>query len=102
MDERHRELLIRNRKALMKDLDAWSVSIYLYQEQILSEIDFQLIKAERIRLFQAEKVLDIIPQRGPDAFNAFCEALKETDGQKHLLALLVTPGLAPQGEVHNQ
>ncbi|XP_044167656.1 caspase-2-like [Acropora millepora] len=99
MDKRHRELLRSNRRKLMADLDAWSVSNYLFEKNILSVSDFQLIRAGKTELIQAEKVLNIVPQRGPDAFDTFCQALRETDGQRHLLDLLITPGSAPQGVV---
>lgn len=99
MDKNHKELLRRNRERLVEDLEALSLLSYLFQEHTLSENDVDLIKAERTRSLQAEKLLDIIPRRGPQAFHNFCRALERGDGQNHLLALLKTPGSAPQGEV---
>ena len=97
MDKKHRELLRRNRERLVEDLDALSLLSYLYQEHTLSENDVDLIKAERTRSSQAEKLLDIVPKRGPQAFHTFCRALERGDGQNHLVALLKPPGSAPQG-----
>lgn len=97
MDKKHRELLRRNRERLVEDLEALSLLSYLYQEHTLSENDVDLIKAERTRSSQAEKLLDIVPKRGPQAFHTFCRALERGDGQNHLVALLKTPGSAPQG-----
>lgn len=97
MEKKHRELLRRNRERLVEDLDALSLLSYLYQEHTLSENDVDLIKAERTRSSQAQKLLDIVPRRGPQAFDTFCRALERGDGQKHLVALLKTPGSAPQG-----
>ena len=97
MDNRHRELLRRNRERLVEDLDALSLLTYLFQEHTLSENDVDLIKAERTRSSRAEKLLDIVARRGPQAFDTFCRALERRGGLKHLVALLKTPGSAPQG-----
>ncbi|XP_015759225.1 PREDICTED: caspase-2-like [Acropora digitifera] len=99
MDKKHIELLRRNRERLVEDLDALSLLSYLYQEHTLSENDVDLVKAENTRFSQAEKLLDIVPKRGPQAFHTFCRALERRDEQKHLVALLKPPGSAPQGVV---
>ena len=90
MDKKHRDLLKRNRVALVRDLEATRLLNYLFQEGALSENDVDSIKAEKTRSAQAEKLLDIFPRRGPKAFDIFCRALANTDGQSHLVNLLKT------------
>ena len=97
MEKRHKDLLRKNRVGLVEDLDPMSLLSYLFQEQTLSENDVELIKAEKTRSSQAEKLLDVVPKRGPKAFDTFCRALERTDGQGHLVALLKSAGSAPQG-----
>lgn len=88
MDKKHKDLLRKNRMTLVEDLEATQLSNYLYQEGGITENDVETIKAKPTRRAQAEKLLDILPRRGPKAFDVFCRALDETDGQGHLLDLL--------------
>lgn len=90
MEKKHRDLLRRNRVTLVQDLEALRLLNYLFQEGTLSENDLDIVKAEKTRSDQAEKLLDILPRRGQKAFDVFCSALKKTDGQGHLLDLLKT------------
>lgn len=88
MEKKHRELLRRNRVALVQDLDAKQLLNYIWQEGILTDNDVETIKVESTRNARAEKLLDIIPRRGPKAFDVFCEALNGNEGQRHLVFLL--------------
>ena len=98
MEKKHRDLIRKNRVALVADLEPLPLSNYLYQEGVLSENDLDNIRAERTRSAQAEKLLDTLPKRGPKAFDTFCCALGETDGQGHLGDLLrKTSGAATRG-----
>lgn len=90
MDKKHRDLLRRNRLTLVQDLEVSQLLNYLFQENCLSENDLETIKAEPTRRIQAEKLLDILPRRGPQSFDVFCRALANTDGQGHLVDLLKT------------
>lgn len=90
MEKKHRDLIRKNRVALVADLEALPLSNYLYQEGVLSENDLDNIRAERTRSAQAEKLLDTLPKRGPKAFDTFFCALGKTDGQGHLGDLLRT------------
>lgn len=90
MDKKHKQLLRKNRITLAQDLEATQLLNYLFQEEGLSENDLESIKAEKTRRTQAEKLLDILPRRGPKAFDIFCRALADTDGQGHLVDLLKT------------
>ena len=88
MDERHKELLIKNRVRLVEDLDALPLLDYLCQEAILSGEEVDLITAQPTRASQTRKLLDILPTRGPQAFDTFCRALERTNVQRHLVTLL--------------
>ena len=88
MDKKHRELLRKNRLKLVQDLDATQLLNYLFQENCLSESDVDNIKVQTTPRAKAEKLLDILPRRGPHSFDVFCRALANTDGQGHLVDLL--------------
>ena len=90
MEKKHRDLLRRNRVTLVQDLEALRLLNYLFQEGTLSENDLDTVKAEKTRSAQAEKLLDILPRRGKKAFDVFCHALENTDGQGHLVDILKT------------
>lgn len=97
MDKKHKDLLRKNRVALVEDLEATRLSNYLLQEGALSENDLESVKAEKTRTAQAEKLLDVLPRRGPKAFDIFCRALATTDGQGHLVDLLKSNESASSG-----
>jgi len=90
MEKKHRELLRKNRLALVQDLEAARLLNYLFQENCFSESDLESIKVQPTPRAKAEKLLDILPRRGPQAFDVFCRALASTDGQGHLVNLLKT------------
>uniref|UniRef100_A0AC11DGC7 CASP2 and RIPK1 domain containing adaptor with death domain n=1 Tax=Ovis aries TaxID=9940 RepID=A0AC11DGC7_SHEEP len=50
---------------------------YLYQEGILTESHVQEIKAQATGLRKTMLLLDILPSRGPKAFDAFLDSLQE-------------------------
>ncbi|XP_069908798.1 death domain-containing protein CRADD isoform X2 [Oryctolagus cuniculus] len=50
---------------------------YLYQEGILTENHVQEIQAQATGLRKTMLLLDILPSRGPKAFDAFLDSLKE-------------------------
>lgn len=84
MEKRHRDLLRKNRITIVNDLEPKDILGHLYQEGIISPDDMERVKAEKTRLEQAEKLLDILPRRGPKAFTVFCDTLFKVDGQSHL------------------
>ena len=77
MEERHRKLLRTNRVALVRDLDGERVASYLFSYEIFSEEDKDVVNAESTPRQKNEKLLDILPKRGGDAFRVFCDVLKE-------------------------
>ena len=77
MEDKHRKLLRLNRMDLVRDMDGDRVASYLYSHEIFSEEDKELIGAETTPQMKNEKLLDIIPKRGGEAFGAFCDTLRE-------------------------
>lgn len=80
MDDRHRSLLRRHTVSLRRDLEPKKILPYLVT--ILDPDDEQQIKNQPIREDQVDKLLDILPRRGPQAFRCFVEALESV--QPHL------------------
>ena len=85
MDEKHREILRRNRANLVKDLEPLKLLNDL--GDCLDEDDREEIKALTGRKSQAEELLDMIPRKGPKAFQSFVAALYRR--QKHLAEPLI-------------
>lgn len=50
---------------------------YLYQEGVLTENHLQEIRAQNTGLRKTMMLLDILPSRGPKAFDAFLDSLQE-------------------------
>lgn len=75
MNDRHRDILRKNRPTLNRDLEPDRLLVYL--TTILSESDIEEIRQEGTREKKANKLLDMLPRRGPHAFNAFKEALRK-------------------------
>ena len=86
----HRRILLKNRVEVVKDLEPNDVLDYLFQENILTENDIEIVKSERTRRARAEILLDTLPRKGPKAFTKFCEALSSEAGSRHLSTLLST------------
>jgi len=89
MDKTHKRILLQRRLDLIKDLESDFISSYLFQEEILTEDDVELIKSERTRKSRAECLLDTIPRKGPRAFQTFVNGLKMDTGSKHLAEMLL-------------
>uniref|UniRef100_A0A8D0DM50 CASP2 and RIPK1 domain containing adaptor with death domain n=1 Tax=Salvator merianae TaxID=96440 RepID=A0A8D0DM50_SALMN len=78
MDARDKQVLRSLRLELCSELLVEGLIIhYLYQEGILTESHLQEIKAEVTNQRKAMMLLDILPTRGPKAFNTFLESLQE-------------------------
>ncbi|EDO26471.1 predicted protein, partial [Nematostella vectensis] len=75
MEQKHRNLLRKNRVALARDLEPREVLNYIFQEGVFSERDIETVNSLTTRQTQAERILDILPRRGPRAFPVFCDAL---------------------------
>ena len=96
MEDKHRILLKENRRDLARDLDVDTAVSYLYSRSILSENDRDEILALKIQLAKSEKLLDVLPKRGPEAFDAFVQFLDENQS---FLSKLLKPNSSLQGLV---
>ena len=86
MLEKHRHLLIRNRPAIVQDLLVEDVLSELRSKFIIDQDDSELVESEKTSQRKAEKLLDLLPNKGYKAFNAFYESL--LDKNEHLAKLL--------------
>lgn len=86
MLEKHRHLLIKFRQEIVEDLLVDDVLVFLRSKFVLDSGDAEVIREEKTSRRQAEKLLDILPQRGYEAFEHFFAAL--SDKYPHLARLL--------------
>ncbi|XP_064010913.1 death domain-containing protein CRADD [Pogoniulus pusillus] len=78
MDARDKQLLRSLRLELCTEvLVDGVVTQYLYQEGILTDSHVQEIKAQTTTQRRTMMLLDILPSRGPKAFEVFLESLQE-------------------------
>ena len=96
MEEKHRQTLKKNLYKICRDLNGKKATIFLYAEDILSEQDKCDIKSEKTHHDLNDAFMDILPKRGPKAFDVFMEFLKQE--QVHLHDILVT---SLEGISHN-
>lgn len=86
MLEKHRYLLIKFRQEIVDDLLVDDVLVFLQSKFIFDSEDAEVIRGEATSRRQAEKLLDILPQKGYEAFEHFFSAL--SDKYPHLGKLL--------------
>lgn len=78
MDARDKQLLRSLRLELCTEVLVDGVVIqYLYQEGILTDSHVQEIKSQTTTQRKTMMLLDILPTRGPKAFDAFLDSLQE-------------------------
>ncbi|XP_023568601.1 caspase-2 isoform X3 [Octodon degus] len=85
----HQETLKRNRVVLAKQLLLSELLEHLLEKDIITLEMRELIQAKVGSFSQNVELLNLLPKRGPEAFDAFCVALRETK-QGHLEDLLLT------------
>jgi hypothetical protein len=88
MEQIHRDALRTNRKALIQDLEASKVASNLFGAGILDEQDKDLVQSKVTSRERAETLIDMLPRKGPKAFNALCDALMDISPH---LELLINP-----------
>ena len=86
MLEKHRYLLIKFRQEIVEDLLVDDVLVFLQSKFVLDSEDAEVIRGEATSRRQAEKLLDVLPQKGYEAFEHFFSAL--SDKYPHLGKLL--------------
>ncbi|XP_071467530.1 caspase-2 isoform X2 [Marmota flaviventris] len=85
----HQETLKKNRVVLAKQLLLSELLEHLLEKDIITLEMRELIQAKVGSFSQNVELLNLLPKRGPQAFDAFCAALRETK-QGHLEDLLLT------------
>ncbi|XP_004860557.1 caspase-2 isoform X3 [Heterocephalus glaber] len=85
----HQETLKRNRVVLAKQLLLSELLEHLLEKDIITLEMRELIQAKVGSFSQNVELLNLLPKRGPEAFDAFCVALRETK-QGHLEDMLLT------------
>ncbi|CAH1232789.1 APAF1 [Branchiostoma lanceolatum] len=76
MNTKHREVLRKNRVAIVESLRVEDIRSHMIQDGILTISHFQSITAKPTRKERAEEFLDVLVTRGPNAFKAFTRALR--------------------------
>ncbi|KAM4696588.1 death domain-containing protein CRADD-like [Rhinophrynus dorsalis] len=78
MDNKHKQLLRRLRLELCAEgIADGLVPQYLLQENIITDYQLEEICSQPTSQRRAMKLLDILPTRGPKAFDVFLDSLKE-------------------------
>ena len=85
MDDKHREILRRNWSTLRRDLEPMRLLHHLVN--VLDDTDVEKIKMRHTREDASDNLLEILPRRGPKAFEDFVKALQEV--QPHLASPLI-------------
>ncbi|XP_054361139.1 caspase-2 isoform X3 [Mirounga angustirostris] len=85
----HQEALKKNRVVLAKQLLLSELLEHLLEKDIITLEMREHIQAKVGSFSQNVELLNLLPKRGPQAFDAFCVALRETK-QGHLEDLLLT------------
>ena len=88
MEDKHRTILRDYRPKIVKDLEPNNILPDL--GRVFTVNDDEEIKAQSTRQRRCEKLLEILPRKGPNAFKVFVEALKEE--AKHLADVLIEAG----------
>ena len=92
MEELHRRILVTKRQDIMNNIASpLDVADALYASGVLTSNLLEEVKAENVRHKQVRALLDILPMRGPTAFDLFYDALVKTYNGS--AADLLKPGL---------
>ncbi|XP_075366440.1 caspase-2 isoform X2 [Mycteria americana] len=88
MQRCHQEALKKNRVMLAKQLVLKELMEHMIEKDIITMEMMEMIQAKSGSFNQNVEFLNLLPKRGPNAFSAFCEALRETK-QQHLEAIIL-------------
>ncbi|XP_058025182.1 caspase-2 isoform X2 [Ahaetulla prasina] len=89
MQKCHQEILRKNRVSLASQLVLKELMEHLIEKDIITETMMEMVQAKSGNFSQNIELLNLLPKRGPKAFSAFCEALRETK-QQHLEEMLLS------------
>ncbi|OWF45509.1 uncharacterized protein LOC110456944 isoform X2 [Mizuhopecten yessoensis] len=82
-----KDILRRNHVALVDEVDPNDVFDQLQQDGVLTESDHELINTGTTRRERCQKLLGILPTRGPIAYSSFKNALKQSYSHLDILLL---------------
>ena len=88
MEARHRSILRRHKSILEKDLEPKGVLSEL--TTVLDQNEEEQISVQPTRKEKCDKLFEILPRKGPKAFEVFVEALKKQS--PHLASHLIEAG----------
>eukprot|EP00058_Branchiostoma_floridae_P021270 XP_002606760.1 hypothetical protein BRAFLDRAFT_82402 [Branchiostoma floridae] len=100
MEQRHRNLLEVKRLEISSDLRFRDIRRHLLDNRILNGTDLDDIENEETRGDQVKVLLDILPNRGPNAFAVFRDALKHR--YPHLARILNDDGQEEEAKQNEQ
>lgn len=83
------EVLKELRPFLVDKLESQKLFAHLRSFQVIDDDDQEDIEAERTRRRRNERLLDIIRNRGPEAFDGFCEAIRQNVTQLFILTKIL-------------
>lgn len=89
MDKKDKRSLVKCRSKLVINLDVKPVLDHLFEAGILTADQVERILCNDTSGRKNRAFLDILPMRGPTAFNCFIDALTNT-GQCHLSRFLIS------------
>ena len=92
MLKEHKDVLRENRVFLLDNLNPEPVMQRLYQQNMISNITMESIKAFSTRYEKNVALMDYLPKRGPTAFQLFCRALSASH-QNHIRRQIQPEGL---------
>ncbi|KAM3858899.1 death domain-containing protein CRADD [Diretmus argenteus] len=102
MDPAHKEVLRKHRLELSNHiLVSDTVLPFLYQENIITESQVEEIESQKTNKNKTLRLLDVLPSRGPFAFDAFLRSLEEFSWLRDkLLHELLTAARRPEEDWH--
>jgi hypothetical protein len=86
MDDKHKELLDIHRPKFVQAVDVERLYPILQGTEILNTEDIAVIEQQQNRCAKVEKLLEILPKKGTQAFQTLCLALETT--YPHLLTII--------------
>lgn len=92
-----RKLLLKNRLSLVEDIEANDITSHLYQDGVITENDREKVEVQKTRRDRIEFLLDLLPRKGPKAFDQFCHVLDQSESYQHLARKLAKCTLPEKG-----
>ena len=90
MDDKHRNILRRFRKELAEDMEPEKVLRQMVDPHLFTAEDEHKVKAEKTRLDQCEKFLDMLVRKGDRAYGIFMETIGKV--HPHLANVILSAG----------